>query len=77
MILTPSLNNALVTGSGSGEHASGLTPEEHEMLKTLWQFRGFDINNNTTISDTQISVDGKVVEIDNTNPNQTVLRRTT
>jgi len=75
MILTPSLNNALVTGSEGT--SGGLTPKEHEMLKTLWQFRGFDINNNTTISDTQISVDGKVVEIDNTNPNQTVLRRTT
>ena len=54
---------------------SGLTPEQSQMIADLWRLKGFDQSLNPLFEDDRIVLGDKVIEIDNTDPNKTILRR--
>lgn len=75
MILPTALNSAVISGTGEDAVSGGLTPEQFDMLRDLWRLRGFDNQVNPVIRDDRMIIGDKVIEIDNTDPNETTLRR--
>lgn len=72
MILTTSLNNATLAGTGQGGPVSALTPEQDTMLKEIWERQGLNPANPLTATPDLISTQDSSIVMDITGDGETI-----